>query len=189
MKEALVFLFCLGSTMNMAQEGKRHWIIPDHITAQFAGSMGLFAAGFGYASPNDKSYLDLMMGYVPERYSYNQLGVASIKFAQVFWRSDLLKQPWNLTPVVGGIYITYTFGKNFHWPEHYPKGYYWWSESVRPNIFIGGNISKKIKEGSRVMFYYEVGTNELKLTSYLLNRETLSLTDMLHAGLGIRYSF
>ncbi|MBX2896112.1 MAG: hypothetical protein KF763_11755 [Cyclobacteriaceae bacterium] len=185
----IAFLICLPFA---AYAQGSHWLIPDHVTIQFAGSMGLVAGGFGYANESNRMHLDLLMGYVPKQYSYNQLGVASLKYTQVIWRSRLLPEPWSLTPLTGGAYLTYTFGKNFRWPEHYAKGYYWWSESLRPNVFLGGNVSKKFDSTysfSRITFYYEVGTNELKLTSYYVNPDMISPLQILHAGLGLRFSF
>jgi hypothetical protein len=35
--------------------------------------------------------------------------------------------------------------------------------------------------------YYEIGTNELKLVSYVQNHRSLRFYDILHLGLGIKF--
>jgi hypothetical protein len=192
MKLVLPFILLILALPLIAQQKKSHWLKPDHAVVQFAGSMGMYSAGIGYASRNNKVYLDFLMGHVPKEYSYNQLGIATVKFTKTIWQSNVLKNQCTFTPLTGGVFITYTFGKNFNWPDHYPDGYYWWSESLRPNIFLGGMIARSFeadKTLKRLTFFYEVGTNDLKLTSYYLNPKTVSPFQILHGGLGLRLSF
>ncbi len=187
----LLSMLLLGVNSVIGQPGQSPWYVPDHATVQYAGSMGMFSAGVGYANRQDRSHIDLFMGFVPQKYSYNGLGVATIKFTQFVWRSREIDNRWSYTPLTAGVFLTYTFGKHFQWPEHYPSGYYWWSESLRPNIFLGGNLryARDSKSVKRLALYYEIGTNELKLTSYLLNTSALSFWGVLHAGVGIKASF
>lgn len=168
-----------------------HWYIPDHATFQYAGSMGMFSGGFGYANRKDKSHLDFFIGFVPKKNSYNSLGVVTVKFTQSVWKSIPVNEQWSYTPLTLGVFFTYTFGKHFQWPEQYSSGYYWWSESLRPNIFFGGNVrySWSSLNVKRATLYYEIGTNELKLTSYIVNSTALSFWDVLHAGIGLKVSF
>lgn len=192
MKHSTLLFILLLSVLNvMGQEKKPKWFVPDHATVQYAGSMGMFSAGAGYTNRSDKSHLDFFMGYVPKKNSYNRLGVATVKYTQSVWKSRDITEHWSYTPLTVGVFITYTFGKHFQWPEQYPSGYYWWSESLRPNIFIGGNIRYTFTDTNirRITLYYELGTNELKLTSYLVNSNALSFWDVLHAGVGAKVSF
>jgi hypothetical protein len=190
----LVAFFVLPSAQ--AQDpslAKKHWYTPDHVKAQFAGSMGLFSAGAGYTIFRDRTDLDVYGGYLPHKFSGDELFILTLKITQPLWRIKK-KSDWLFTPLTTGIYVTYTFGEKFSTdlPEWYPSGYYWWKESLRPNIFLGGNVMRKTKGHSRFSSfgaYYELGTNDLKLVSYVQNTGYLTVLDILHMGIGVKASF
>jgi hypothetical protein len=166
--------------------------IPYHAAIQYAGSMGMFSAGVGYASKADRTHFDIFLGYVPSFYSSDDLYVITTKITHAFWGTHPINERWQYTPFTAGLFLTYTIGKNFQWPARYPDGYYWWSESLRPNIFIGGNIQYLLHHTIKLRkftLYYELGTNELKLVSYIKNTSALSVGDILHAGVGMKVTF
>lgn len=168
----------------------RKWYVPNHVKAQFAGSIGLVSAGAGYTIFNDKTDLDFYVGYVPQKFSNDNVFTVNLKLTHPLWRIE--PDPnWKIAVITTGIYLSYTFGKEFSTdlPEWYPNGYYWWKEALRPNIFIGGNAQRRIRNNknlSAVGLYYEIGTNDLKLVSYVQNTGYLSIWDILHAGVGIK---
>lgn len=182
-----------GHKKDTAQVIRHHRpIIPHHASLQFAGSMGMFSAGFGYASSTDRNHLDINLGYVPSFYSSDDLYVITLKVTHAFWKTRMINENMGFTPFTSGIFITYTLGKNFSWPARYPDGYYWWSESVRPNIFVGGNVQYIIPNSikvRKVTLYYELGTNELKVVSYIKNASTLPFRQILQLGIGVKTTF
>ena len=180
----------LGAFAQDSLSMKRKWYVPDHIKGQFAGSVGLFSAGAGYAIFKNKTDLDFSVGYLPQRFTNDDLLTINLKLTHPLWRIEP-DPDWNIAVITTGIYLSYTFGKEFSTdlPQWYPDGYYWWKEALRPNIFIGGNAQRRLKNNKRfsaVGLYYEIGTNDLKLVSYVQNTGFLSIWDILHAGVGVK---
>lgn len=168
--------------------GQQRWT-PDNIVLQHAGSIGFVSLGAGYSILNNKANIDLLFGYVPRFTASRPLETATLKFTAYPWRVQLSKDvTWH--PVTTGVYFCYTFGSEFKskLPAWYPDGYYWWSEAVRANIFLGGALTTSLRNTERKLgAYYEVGTNELKLVSYAQNRNSLRVIHILHVGIGLRY--
>lgn len=170
------------------------WYVPDFAVTQFAGSIGLLSAGTGYAIFHDRAALTLLAGYVPaSRAGGSSIETITLKFTAEPWEI-VLDPRISIRPFSTGIFFCYTPGNEFSsdLPSWYPDGYYWWSEAVRVNVFIGGSVrmqTKRIKAVDRIAAYYELGTNELKLVSYVQNRGYMSLGKILHIGIGIRVYF
>lgn len=170
------------------------WYVPDFVTAQYAGSIGVVSAGVGYEILKHKANADLLFGYVPSSLAGERpLRTVTLKFTAEPTKIRLSKRT-DIHPLTIGTYFSYTFGREFSsdLPSWYPTGYYWWSEAVRVNLFIGGNVrmaSNRIKSGSRITAYYEIGTNEIKLVSYAQNKSALNIWSILHAGIGVKYHF
>jgi hypothetical protein len=191
-----IFFLCCFATMrgqDSVSVQNKHWYAPDYVKVQFAGSMGIFSGGAGYAIFNNKTDLDVYAGYLPHKFSGDELFILTLKITQPLWRIKKMGD-WTITPLTTGIYVTYTFGERFSTdlPEWYPSGYYWWKESLRPNIFIGGNAMYKVKNHnlfSSIGFYYDLGTNDLKLVSYAQNTHYLTVWDILHIGIGVKAVF
>jgi hypothetical protein len=189
-----MLLIILWSHALNAQENKRRkWYVPDFAVAQYAGSIGFLSAGAGYDIFKGKAHVDLLIGYVPEFTGSKSLETITLKFT-----ASPLKIPVNknitVDPLTSGVYFCYTPGKEFSsdLPSWYPDGYYWWSEAIRANIFIGGKVkivANRLKNGSYITPYYEIGTNEIKLVSYFQNGRSLNIWTILHAGVGVRYHF
>ena len=172
---------------------KGKWYVPDFLVAQYAGSIGFISGGFGYDVLKKKGKLDLLGGYVPGFTGSAPMETITLKFS-----ASLIKVYINprfvIHPLNTGLYFCYTPGVEFssNLPAWYPEGYYWWSEAVRANLFIGGDAtfySDWLKRDSRLGVYYEIGTNEIKLVSYAQNRRGLNIWTILHAGIGVRYHF
>jgi hypothetical protein len=189
-----ICLFLLASVVSfysLAQEKFRNALLPDHIVFQYAGSIGFMSAGGGYSIFKNKAGLDLLYGYVPKFTGSKPIHSLTLKFTANPWKVSV-NEKINWYPLTTGVYFCYTFGSEYtsKLPAWYPDGYYWWSEAIRANLFIGGAVSASVgQDGRRLSGYYEVGTNELKLASYAQNRAGLKLTDILHLGVGMKYHF
>jgi hypothetical protein len=167
--------------------------VPDFAVVQYAGSIGFASAGVGYDIFKNNIRIDLLLGYVPAFTGSEHLETFTLKLTGS--RGKISVNPRLLIhPLTYGTYFSYTFGRDFssELPSWYPKGYYWWSEAIRVNIFLGGNVeinSDRLRSGSHLAPYYEIGTNEIKLISYAQNTGSLSFWSILHAGVGVRYIF
>jgi hypothetical protein len=187
----LVILYTLPATLT-AQDSvsfKRHykWYIPDSFVLQYAGSIGFLSAGGGYDIFHKKASVDILFGYLPGTIGGHDLQTLTLKFTASPWKIRAGKAT-TIYPFSTGTYFTYTMGGRYSsdLPSWYPDGYYWWSEAVRANIFIGGKVRHKVRD-SVWEGYYEIGTNELKLVSYAQNTGYLTVWDILHAGVGVRF--
>ncbi|MBT1706076.1 hypothetical protein [Chryseosolibacter indicus] len=193
----IILLFAFTYIKGFAQEKEPHiprWYVPDFAAVQYAGSIGFFSIGAGYDLFKEKANVDLLFGYVPPAYA----GDGAIRTMTLKFTGEVIRLQPNPTtlihPLTIGTYFNYTFGHEYSsdLPAWYPNGYYWWSEAVRVNVFIGGNvrfITNRLQQGSKVTAYYEIGTNEIKLASYTQNVHALNIWSILHAGIGVRYHF
>jgi hypothetical protein len=175
----LFSLFHILSTVAYAQSK----LIPKHITIQYAGSIGFVSTGPGYTNKNGKVDADFLFGYLPKSIGGDHIFTFTPKVS-VNTRPVNIGRVTTLRMLRVGVGLSFTFDKKYAvtLPDHYPKGYYWWSESLRINLNIGSILKVKNLE-----FYYEFGTNELKLVSYIKNIESLSVVDIMHLGIGGRF--
>jgi hypothetical protein len=194
---AILLSLCLLPHTLRAQENgvKPHqWYVPDFVIGQFAGSIGFISAGVGYNIFKDKGTIDLLIGYVPEFATGSKtLESITVKFTG-HPLSIIVNEYVMYYPVTAGFYFSYTPGREYSsdLPSWYPDGYYWWSEAVRANIFIGGKVDIAMNNAKSKRYfspYYEIGTNEIKLVSYVQNASSINIWEILHAGIGVRYHF
>jgi hypothetical protein len=167
------------------------WYIPDTGVLQYAGSIGFLSAGAGYSVFRDRAHVDLLFGVVPGTYAGGSaIETITLKFTATPWRIPVgengIIHPFSL-----GTFFCYTPGREYSsdLPSWYPSGYYWWSEAIRVNVFLGGNVSlryDRFRFMKQADFYYEVGTNEIKLVSYIQNTGYLSFGKIIHLGVGLR---
>jgi len=95
----------------------------------------------------------------------------------------------HLKPLVTGIFINKIFEDDFFTRARsdFPKGYYWWSETIRLHFFIGTHAGVTFKNSEKVLeITTEMNTNELYFSSYLLDRQ-VSLTDIFKFSIGLKY--
>lgn len=201
-KLLIALSFLLTSFSLQAQEtekekncNKLEWLRPDHFTLNYAGSIGLIALGPGYQVFKNKANLDLLYGYVPENLGGNEIHSITSKFSYY---------PWNLSisenikskPVYFGTYLNYSLGDDYFFSstssDKYVDAYYTWSSALRVGFNIGTQIDLSFKKGkkkSHYSFYFEVGSYDLALSSYLNNLEHLNLGDALKFGVGLKAHF
>lgn len=172
----------------------RHWdaLIPKQIVMQYAGNMGVISAGVGWNYGKHKQWeTHFLLGYLDRFDSGRPKMTMTLKQNFIPWRVDLGKN-WMLEPLECGIYLNSVFGEEF-WnkqPKKYPKSYYWFSTKIRPNIFIGQRITKKIPHNERhfiksCTFFYELSSPEVYLMEWY-NNSYLKLSDVFSLSLGIK---
>lgn len=183
----LILFVCVVMNTSFAQRA----LVPDHAVVQYAGSIGMGSFGIGYDAFGRHRF-SLHYGYVPESVG-GPLHIVASKLLFDIW-TIRLSESTIFKPLDAGIMLTYHFGSQFrtHWPKHrYPEGYYWWKTSVRPHLLTETSVTFRLgDEGIRFLTgYIELNTNELYLISYVKNIRSLSITDIVKIGVGIRASF
>lgn len=172
----------------------KHWdaLIPKQIILQYAGNMGVISAGVGWNYGKHKQWeTQFFLGYLDEFDSRRPKMTVTLKQNYIPWRVNLGKD-WMLEPLECGVYFNSILGEEF-WnkqPKKYPKSYYWFSTKIRPNIFIGQRITKKIPHEKRhfiksCTFFYELSSPEIYLMEWY-NNSYLKLTDVFSLSLGVK---
>lgn len=185
------------SFVSLSYGQKLKSLIPDAGIIQFAGSIGFFSAGISYdVFENKRGNLDLMYGYVPESRG-GKLSIASIKFAYRPWEFNI-HDHIKIYPFNPGIFFTYTFHPDLSFnfdTSQYPKGYYYWSEAIRPHLSISNEVefdTKKFFKGTAiraVSIYSEFNTNDYYVVNYFQNMSALRPSDVFQLGIGLKLKF
>jgi hypothetical protein len=169
----------------------KHWFHPRHLLLQTGGGIGMVAVGAGYSYWHQRLSTDVLVGYVPKRHAGTELTIVTLKASYSPVRLPLAAA-WQLTPLTVGAYGSYTHGlQNPGEPNQYPDDYYWFSRTLRYGPLLGSSLAYTAwptsPDHSRSLaFYYEVGTNDLYLHSYLTNRHSLRPTQLLTLAIGLK---
>jgi len=172
----------------------RKWYVPDAVTLQFAGNIGMFSIAPSYSFAQDKINAELSYGFVPKFDADEALHLLTLKGIYKPFRKVPLKNDFSLTPLRLGMGLSYYFRSQFstNWSNAYPASdYYWWTSSLRLTGSFGPAVnyalpnSKTFKELS---LYGDVGTYDLIVTSAFKDK-TLTTWDILSFGVGLRASF
>jgi len=167
-------------------------LIPTHLKAQYAGSMGLLSVGLGWDYGRKCRWeTDVLVGYVPKYVSNRGHATLTLKQNYIPW-SLYASDRFSFDPFYCGIYLNTIFGHEF-WgrqPGRYPKGYYWFSTKLRTHIFWGcraswhpgANRSCRIKG---VTLFFEVNTCDLYIVRSIGN-DYLSPHDIIGFSLGLK---
>ncbi len=198
---ALTLLLTLSFTINaqplpdtLALTKRERWYIPDFGTYNMPAASVLYQPARVTISFTGKPKPSSCSAMYPRSLP----AARSIQTATLKLTGHVVKTTLNANTTLHalniGTFVSYTFGKEFSsdLPGWYPSGYYWWSEAIRVNLFIGGDVSytpPRLKGIRRFDLYYELGTNELKFVSYAQNTGYLSIWKILHAGIGVRVHF
>lgn len=168
----------------------RKWYQPAHIVLQTGGGLGMVAGGVGF-SLKERLDLDILVGYVPEKYAGSALSLASAKLLYSPWTLPV-GQKFLVKPLSVGGYFSYTHGTiNDEEPDQYKPGYYWFSTDTRVGPLLGSRVSYALPptatgRSRNLSAYYELGTNDLYIVSYVQNRKGLSPADILVLSLGLK---
>lgn len=174
----------------------RPWYRPGHVALQTGGGLGMAAAGAGYEFGKDRLETDVLLGYVPKRYAGSTLTLASLKFLYSPFRLRVAERV-QVLPLTVGAYFSYTHGTlNDELKGQYSSDYYWFSTDTRYGPLLGGRLTylaaPLVATGQprKMSFYYELGTNDLYVASYLTNRNGgLGLGQLLTLALGVKADF
>lgn len=174
-----------------AQDSAKHRLLPHHLKLQFAGGIGFVSVGAGYSNKKHTLEGDLYYGYVPKSMGGLPIHAITGKLSLLPVKIDF--ENYQLKPISIGILVNYTFGKQYFGftPDNYPFEYYGFPTSLHAGGFIGGQVNKKLKQKKlkEVGFYYEVITFDSELISYIGNRRSIKITDIINIGFGIKTRF
>ena len=183
----IVFLFVCSSSFS--QKTLRSVFPRSAWTAQYAGNTGFLTIGYSKVTASRKMELGLLYGFVPKALGGVNHSI-NLKMTYNPFRITIHKK-FKLEPIQAGLFISQNFGDHLglYWDSKYPDGYYWWSRSLRIHAFVGAQISVKLGEKyfSRMSYYIEANTNDLYLHSYFPNRRTMSVTDIIFLGMGVKF--
>ncbi|RAU81726.1 hypothetical protein DP923_13560 [Pontibacter arcticus] len=171
----------------------RKWYAPDGLTVQFAGNIGMFAAGANYSFSKDKINAELLYGYVPSFDAEESLHLLTLKGIYKPFKKVELGNDFKLTPLRTNLALTYHFRSQFStsWDNAYPENYYWWISSLRLTGGLGSEISHPLPKNGLfkdITLYGEVGTYDLILTSALKDK-TLTGWDIISFSVGLKAGF
>jgi hypothetical protein len=120
----------------------RHWLLPDHLTAQLAGNVGLLAVGGGHSWRDGRVVGDLLFGWVPESVGGTDIYQLS---AKVTWSPWIVRlgQGWKARPFTAGLQVTYLLGGKYFivQPSRYPNGYYSVPTALHPGLTLGSSLT------------------------------------------------
>lgn len=168
-------------------------LIPTQASLQYAGSIGLMSAGWGWHYGKGQHWeTDILIGVVPRYHTEKFHTTFTIKQRYVPWHC-MVSHRWTIEPLTAGVFFNTISGDDF-WrslPDKYPKHYYGFSTKVRANIFLGQRLRYNIPRSKRlahqaVSFYYELSSCDLYIVSKATNKE-YPWQETLSLALGLRW--
>lgn len=180
---SLIVIFVQVNAQNTADNNRLNKFMPNNVKLQYAGNIGMFAAGVGYVSPKQEWKGDLLYGIVPGAYAEKPINSITLKgkYAPINRQYELgIEVNWLNT----GLWFNYSFGDRYFLglPRYYDKGYYYFPTALNIGAFVGSEI-RYHKWG----FYYEVGTTEKHLINYVKNVSSVDFRQLWNIGLGLVY--
>lgn len=168
-------------------------LIPTQASLQYAGSIGLISAGWGWHYGKGQHWeTDMLIGVVPRYHTEKFHTTFTIKQRYVPWHC-MVSHRWTIEPLTAGVFFNTISGDDF-WrslPDKYPKHYYGFSTKMRANIFLGQRLRYNIPRSKRlahqaVSFYYELSSCDLYIVSKATNKE-YPWQETLSLALGLRW--
>lgn len=175
---------------------ERPWYRPKHLALQTGGGLGMIAAGAGYEFSKNHLETDILIGYVPKYYAGSTLSLASLKFMYSPFHLPVGER-FQVVPVTVGAYFSYTHGTiNDELKGQYSSDYYWFSTDTRYGPLLGSRVTflappiAATGQPRKISLYYELGSNDLYLASWLNNRNGgLGFGQLLTLALGVKADF
>lgn len=169
-------------------------LVPTQTKIQYAGSIGVASAGFGWDYGRRGQWeTDLMVGIIPSYNSDSPKLTLTVKGSYVPW-SVAFNDRFSFEPFSCGLFLSTILSDKF-WvrePQRYPKGYYTFSTRIRSHIFIGQRFTCQVNRGRMdrslrsVTLYYELSTCDFYLISRITNR-SLWVKDLLSFSFGLKF--
>ena len=190
---SIVALAFAVSAFSQEENERVDWI-PDHAVGEFAGGKGFLSLGVGYENRIKNLQFDFQLGHLPEQFAAgNDFWIITTTGTYTFW--NIQKEDFQFKPIRAGLHLNFSTGDDFYinsaLESRYPRKYYWWSSAIRFNIFVGSEVTYSLNEEKRISAFYELGTNDLYLSSYFHddNYESLSFSDIIVLGIGVKFSW
>lgn len=193
LRKSLIALWCSFNTLCFGQEkdsiiSSSKWFIPDGVSAQFAGGVGMVSAGILYKT-SEKTDFTISAGYVPPKFgrifTINAFGTYHPLQVKLCKQTE-----WNV--LNAGIFVSSAIGNNIYikWPEYYPRKYYWWNSSIRYGPFLESEIKYNLPGSeSSCSLFFQANTNDLYLSVYFHSTNAVKLSEILVFGTGLRVWF
>ncbi|MCP3169935.1 hypothetical protein [Myxococcus qinghaiensis] len=166
------------------------WYVPDHAALQFAGSIGMLAAGPGWAFLDEQLELEVLVGWAPRAVVGADFVTLTLKGQ---WHPfHVTHREWSFRPFTVGAAFSYTFGDDYYLtlPDRYVSGYYWFKTALRPALLLGGSAGRPMPSlGLRHLEgYYELVATDFRIVQFLQNPSTVK-TGLFTLALGARIRF
>lgn len=197
-KDTVVRVQKFKSYDERVENARNKWMrmIPNLFLTQFAGNIGFLSFGIGWDSgKNEQWESHAMLGFIPHFAMNDDMMTFTIRECFVPWQLGV-NGIVSVSPLVASMSVNTVFNNEFWFTENerYPGDYYRFSSKLRTQIGLGGRINLHFtnyqrKETDRLSLYYEVSTYDLAIISYVPNRRTLHLRDILALGIGLQYKF
>ena len=171
------------------QAQQRALLLPDHVTLQYAGSIGFIAGGAGYRNAKNTLETELLIGYLPYSIGGDNLITAAVKGNWIPFA--LFKdKPVHLYPLHTGLMVSYTFGDQFFakQPSNYPKGYYTFSTAFHAYWQFGSRISVPVQT-KRLELFYEFNASAEEIVAMIQNPRFLTPDKVFSLALGLKLNF
>jgi len=172
-----------------AQESRHPALLPDQLKLQFAGNIGFLSVGAGYVNKSGRLEGDFFYGYVPKSVGGLDIHTLTSKLSWHVLRS-VGSERTEIKPLSLGILVSYTFGKQYFGfkPDNYPYNYYRQPTSLHVGTLLGGQVNRLRKKGSisSIGLYYELVTMDTEVLSFVTNRKSIGLGEIVSLGIGIR---
>ncbi len=193
-KHIYILLFLLIISPNIfSQEGidsiKTNILTPDYVITQFAGNIGFLSAGIGYDLFNKVMKAELIYGFVPLKYSSNEIHTISLKTVFPLFRKQIYG--FEISPYLG-MTTSLELGDNslLILPDYYPKGYY--GTNAFHFTFLGGiNFHTKLSHTQHIHsidLYCEALTVDNSLW-YFISSPEVKIKQVFSIDVGTRFYF
>ncbi len=185
--------FAFGETVPEEATKRRAFrFVPDVVSVQYAGNMGLASLGFGYQSKSEKSSAYFIYGYLPK--SEHGVEVKTIAVKGLLATSQRHPFKGVTTSNYAGLNLIFARTTNTHviWPDHYPDGYYP-QNAIHLAPVVGGKLNFDVK-GSKYIdkagFFVEVGTLGYYFWDYVKtsNERVMRFSDIWNVSAGFTIS-
>lgn len=192
---SLLTITCVAFAENAPEEAtakKRFSLLPDAVSVQYAGNMGLASLGLGYHTKSERSSAYLFYGYLPK----GEHGVDVKTIAVKGYTETGKRHPFKgvTTSNYSGLNLIFARTKNTHvvWPDHYPDDYYP-QNAIHLALLVGGKMDFDVK-GSRYIeragLFVECGTLGHYVMDYVKtsNYRTMRFSDIWNVSVGFSVS-
>lgn len=186
---AAVAAALLAAAAPLAARADRHPLLPDRAKLQLAGNLGLVSGGPGWAFARERLELDLLAGWVPERWGGDDL--VSLTAKLTWLTPSRAAAGWRVRPLTLALAATYTRGEGF-WlrqPSRYPGGYYLVPTALRATIALGATVIRVRGPLAGTGLYAEVVALDAAVVHWIRNPRTTRASDVLSLALGVRAEF